>query len=370
MQKSTQFTELFNSRMVVIRYRRSRTCWGLFVLLIIIIGALNLYKMYIGRGNIYLELTRNAIKDCKTPKNFTSLSHLKNDNAPQGEHNIFFVETWRGCNRMAHLTQRTACAVESAAKINTNWNIYLFFIDVIGYDEHVADLIDKLSLLANVQIIAISLEDLSKDTPLYDWVQAKHYEQSQYIVSHVSDLVRVLLLYKYAGTYMDTDIISLKPVAHLGRNYAVAQSYFEVVPGFMNFGSDNIGREMIQSIAGKFKFYWRPDDWSAQGPTLITDIMRKQCNTIFTYKMTEERCSGFRAISVNEVLAIDQSSQHYFFEAEYFSKGLKTIQNSTGTHLWNAFSGAKNVSKSTSNLINFLARQNCPNVFFNQEQFW
>lgn len=358
--------------MVKILFRRCRTCLGFITIVIAsLLCVITLHHIYLGRGNIYLELTRSAMKNCDIPEKYTKLpENLHFNDLPHGNHNIFFVETWRGCNQMAHLTQRAACAVESAAKINPNWTVYLFFIDVIGYEKDVGHLLDTILFQQNIKIIAISLEELSRKTPLYDWVKAGHYKESQYLVSHVSDLVRILVLYKFAGTYMDTDIISLKPVDQLGKNYATAQGYFEVVPGFMNFGDDQIGREMINKIIEKFKFYWRPDEWSAQGPDLITSVMRKRCNTIFTAKMTKERCGGFRAIPTNEVLAIDFDSRHLFFEPESFKKALQVIKDSTATHLWNAFSGANNISKSTSNLINYLALQNCPSSFLSDGDSW
>lgn len=356
-------------RMVRIFFRRLPLC-------LILIGSavatgliIMLYSFHLSKSNIYLELTKLAETDCKVPLKYKKLPPKFNV-PPTGDKNIFFVETWRGCNTMAHLTARTACSIESAALINSKWMVYVFFIDVMGYDHTISHLFNKLNVLPNVQIRSISLDELSKDTNLHNWVQAKHYEKSKYLVSHVSDLCRVLVMYKYAGTYMDTDIISLKPLESLRSNYAVAEGYFQVVPGFMNFGSDDIGRSTIKKIIDRFEFYWNPDQWSAQGPDLMTGVMRKICSTIFTSKMTEDRCGGFRAIPVTEVLAIDFQSRHYFFDSNYFKTGLKAIENSTATHLWNAFTGATNISKSTTNLFNYLALQHCPSVFLDKELYW
>lgn len=357
--------------MVKLILRKSRICLLLIVTTVILLlyTIASLVLVNEDDGNIYLELTRSTTENCTVSQTFYTLPY-KFVTPPEGEQNIFFVETWRGCNKMVHLTTRAACAIESASLMNPNWKIYVFFIDVIGYDDSTADLVHRLLVLRNVQIVMTSMEDLGRETPLYEWILQKHFEKSNFLVSHTSDLVRALVLYKYSGTYMDTDIISLKPLNKLGKNYAASEDMFYLAPGFMNYGNDLIGRKMIKMINENLKADWQPEVWTAQGPRLITKIAREICNTIFTTKMTKERCGGFSALPVKEVLAINFYQRDYFFDEQYFKEGLKTIEDSTVTHLWNAFSGATNVSKSKRNLFNYLGTQYCPSVFFLEDEYW
>lgn len=319
--------------------------------------------------NIYYDKAKSTATNCSIPHDFIPIPSMFK-NPPSGEHNIFFVETWRMCNKMAHLTPRAACAIESAAHVNPLWDIYIFFMDVIGYDEASAALINKLLKYPNIHIIGISIEELGEDTSLHQWILEKHYEKSKFLVSHISDLVRILVLYKYAGTYMDTDIISLKPTGRLGTNYAAAESAKVVASGFMNFGNDELGRSVITELITRFESAWNPTDWIAQGPGLITLVMNQLCRTKNTAEMTYERCGGVRALPTKEILAIDFGKRNYFFEDTFLEEGLKIIENSTVTHLWNAFSGKVKVLKSSYNLLNHLARRNCPSVFSEDSTVW
>ena len=41
------------------------------------------------------------------------------------------------------------------------------------------------------------------------WQESSH---TKYFLNNISDIIRVILLWRYGGTYFDNDVISLKPV--------------------------------------------------------------------------------------------------------------------------------------------------------------
>ncbi|GAA0146529.1 hypothetical protein LIER_06459 [Lithospermum erythrorhizon] len=67
-----------------------------------------------------------------------------------------------------------------------------------------------------VAVVMPNLDELLKDTPThifasvwYEWKQTKYYP------AHYSELIRLAVLYKYGGIYLDSDIIVLKPLSSL-----------------------------------------------------------------------------------------------------------------------------------------------------------
>lgn len=321
-----------------------------------------------GPKNIYIALSkqRRFKQNCDVPQQYNPLPK-KLRNEPSGEKNIFFTETWQSCDQMAHLTPRSACSVESAARSNPSWNIYLFMIDVIGYTNETSDLIQQLLSFDNVKILGVSLEYLAKDTSLYDWILQRHYEKSIFRIAHVADIARLLVLYHFSGTYVDLDMVSLRSLEHLGSNYALGQFENQIANGILNFGSDNIGRATITEAVRLLPKYWDPTDWIAIGPGLISKIFINLCGTSKTVEMIPERCLSFKTIPKDEALAIVYNSykqRRQIFEEKFLSEALLLIQNSTWVHFANSVSdNMDQAPKNLNNLQNYLGKHKCPSTF-------
>ena len=50
----------------------------------------------------------------------------------------------------------------------------------------------------------------SKDTPLEAWLRSGKLEKSGFRLTHTSDVLRFLTLWKYGGLYLDLDVIVVK----------------------------------------------------------------------------------------------------------------------------------------------------------------
>lgn len=92
----------------------------------------------------------------------------------------------------------------------------------------------------------INLWTYSKDTPLYDWFRHDKIFHSQYLNSHVSDLLRYLSLYKFGGTYLDLDVVVQQNFNDIPSNYAGAESENFVAAGAINFDYNGIGHEIAE----------------------------------------------------------------------------------------------------------------------------
>lgn len=67
----------------------------------------------------------------------------------------------------------------------------------------------------NVKFKYVNIKDFAKDTPLERWIKGEELSTSKFVVSHTSDVLRYLLLYKYSGLYLDMDVIAVSSYGHL-----------------------------------------------------------------------------------------------------------------------------------------------------------
>lgn len=156
---------------------------------------------------------------------------------------------------------RQACAIESAALLNPNWDIFILFASPAGISNETIvqpPLINALQSYTNIYFRNINLWSYSENTPLEDWFLSDELFQSQYLNSHVSDFLRYISLYKYGGTYLDLDVIVLKSFENISHNYAGAESVNYVAAGVINFQHDGIGHEiadMCVRYKTKFEYF-------------------------------------------------------------------------------------------------------------------
>lgn len=195
------------------------------------------------------------LKDCfhnALQPNIEALPEVGVVQTPTGKHNAFFLET--SCATPAstiNLNARQLCAVESAAKNSPNWNVYVLFAANVGFLNDTSSLEYKmldavLSSYANIKFLRLNITHYADGTPLSDWMREGKMFDSDYINSHLSDVLRYLTLYKYGGTYLDLDVVVLKNLDEAGVNYSGAESDEDVAAGFMNMEPTGFGHQVAE----------------------------------------------------------------------------------------------------------------------------
>ena len=90
-----------------------------------------------------------------------------------------------------------------------------------------------LKSIANIIVIRSRLADELRGTYLWDrWYNSGRLKESQYPHIHLSDAIRVAILYKNGGIYLDLDCIVLRPINCL-RNTA---GYLKTLPSWIENG--------------------------------------------------------------------------------------------------------------------------------------
>ncbi|KAM7289769.1 lactosylceramide 4-alpha-galactosyltransferase [Ixodes scapularis] len=125
--------------------------------------------------------------------------------------NIFFLET----SGRGNLTGRMSCAVESAALHHTEWTVSLLTAENSEKPESRSPFFDLLRRIPNVNIRSIKPAELLEGTPLSSWNFSGAMRSSPHRAVHLADVLRLAVVYKYGGVYLDLDIVMLRSLEDL-----------------------------------------------------------------------------------------------------------------------------------------------------------
>jgi lactosylceramide 4-alpha-galactosyltransferase len=111
-----------------------------------------------------------------------------------------------------------------------------------------SEIIDGLLSYPNIHLRYLNPIEFSKGTKLENFFQRGAMAKSSYPIEHTADVMRVLILNKYGGQYLDLDIISLVPLSVINRqNFACCESDNIVANGIMNMDADENGGKAVSN---------------------------------------------------------------------------------------------------------------------------
>lgn len=143
---------------------------------------------------------------------------------------------------------RQACAIESAALWNPLRSIFVLFPSPVGVYKNgtTPQLIEILNKYPNIQFRTMNLWRYSYETPLFEWIKTNEIFKSGYLIEHISDIFRVVTLYKFGGLYLDLDVIVLKNMDYLGEDYVGDDWYGVANNAVMHASVNGTGREVME----------------------------------------------------------------------------------------------------------------------------
>lgn len=140
------------------------------------------------------------------------------------------------------LTPRQVCGVESASRANPGMKIKVYInTDKLGppgwADRFMrpgrvrsCKLNELISKYNNVEMIRDNFTALLENSPFRPLIDTGKIQESQWSVVQISDAIRLLLLQKHGGIYLDFDNVVFRPL-HCLRNVF---SYLEEKPNIEN----------------------------------------------------------------------------------------------------------------------------------------
>ncbi|XP_072340519.1 lactosylceramide 4-alpha-galactosyltransferase-like isoform X2 [Scyliorhinus torazame] len=288
----------------------------------------------------------NHIKCSSIGLNFgRNYSHHPDDNTT-----IFFVET-SGKTNPSFLSM---CSVESAARAHPGAKIVLLMKGISAMKNTQTLGVSLLNCFPNVEIRPLDLEELFADTPLSLWYSRLRQWWQPYLIPVMSDACRLVLMWKYGGIYLDTDIIVLKNLLNLTNCIGREQQYL-LNTAFMAFDRRH---GFIGQCLTDFVEHYNGWIWGHQGPQLATRVLKKWCQKTSITKI--QHCKGVKVLPPEAFYPIHWQDWKKYFEVMSKSEAQKLLDSSYALHIWNKKSGGTRFQIGSKVMIDQLTSVYCP----------
>ncbi|MEE6500862.1 hypothetical protein FKM82_003958, partial [Ascaphus truei] len=271
---------------------------------------------------------------------------------------IIFMET---TDRM-ELPSLVLCALESAARVYHDRPVAFFMkglTNISSQDDinRIRQSFPTLSSFNNIYFFPLRMQDLFNNTPLHPWYMKVDPKLEKYWTHVSSDGCRYAFIWKYGGIYMDTDVISIRPI--MDENFVAAE--FSQISGSAVFGMSprnyftwNCLKNFVQNYKGEV--------WGYQGPSLLTRVLKELCDLPKFQAAEDIKCESISFLNPQRFYPISYPSWQKYFQVW---KTWPTFSSSYGLHLWNFMNraGHKTVVPGSNTLVDHLYQQYCPTTY-------
>ncbi|KAH7960521.1 hypothetical protein HPB49_020908 [Dermacentor silvarum] len=208
---------------------------------------------------------------------------------------VLFLET----GYAFEVTGRFSCAIESAARHHPGWTVHvLAAIDTTNSSADVwldGPFKKMLGRLPNVVFGSVQVTDMLRGTPLESWSLPNPRRGG--VSEHLSNALRLALLYKRGGVYLSKDTVVMRPLhefdcclsqTSLRKGDSVSNSFL-----FFKAGHSFL-RDAMERIASDHQ----PEVKSSLGPSLLHDVLLERCGVTSVAPLAEDgrRCRGVRVL--------------------------------------------------------------------------
>jgi FkbM family methyltransferase len=274
---------------------------------------------------------------------------------------IFFLDSSGDRNEPYFIT---LCAVESAAVQNPGHEVHVYSnaFDTQTWS-HVSS---HIKVLPFEPLIWMGSDASARDFDAMRQWYLSDASAEGFAINNIADAMRLVLLYKHGGTYLDTDVLSLKPLSSLGQQENIlayqneekdlklsqeAELTINVATMVNFFPHAKLLKDMIATFVKEFQ----ADRWGWQGPQLVTRVYKKGAysNVTLLQKHTLNPVGWHQVKSLFETAKDGDGAllwQHI-------------LSKSTLVHLWGSLISKQLPYTRDDSVIAQLYRETCP-VFY------
>lgn len=226
------------------------------------------------------------------------------------------------------------------------------------YNKTPLPVVDALLSYKNVRLAYLEVEEFAKNSPLELWFSKDETLRSDNIKERDSNMLRMLVLWKYSGTYFDFDVVVKKPVSSIGSNFACITN-----EGIINSAILNLKPKLGKTIAeASFNNLLNGSSQADDKTAVLSTILEQMCNTTNPVEMTREKCDGFKVLSAEDCNPINSPSWGMFFHENYANHVEEATKDSFAIRFWDELT--HNISLSTHSRSPYIriAEKFCPKV--------
>lgn len=218
-----------------------------------------------------------------------------------------------------------------------------------------------VSEMSNVQLLSEDLLDHLRDTPLWRLQENGMLAKSAHPLTHRSDAVRVALLWKRGGLYLDLDCLVFRSLHCLNDTVGL----IDFLPNWVENGVMAFSRHhrFIEFLMKYMVFAYKPEEYVSLGPATLTDAIKYFCDRERLPAGERMYCRHNASLILQApeaFYAINNRRQNAFYHEEADPSDLLEFHHSYLSHVYDAGNGRVVPEHS---LYGLLARNYCPTVY-------
>lgn len=235
----------------------------------------------------------------------------------------------------------------------------------------------ELSGNERIKVMHANFTALVKETPLETFYDRKGFDYGTYDIQNRANALRLAIVYKFGGMYIDADFVVINDPSSLGYGIHFQDS------GSLNNAAFSFKREsrVLKSLMQDFALKYNGNRWGHQGPQMFNRMFLHEgfLDKRFCYinKTTMKVICGLHQETIN-VWSYERISPLPWYAwpvlLKRANKGLIDEYKNNGTimiHTWNKMSGKmeEQYCKKAGfkhSLIGLLRERYCPTSFRNQ----
>lgn len=278
---------------------------------------------------------------------------------------IFFLETTCLSSTVGKVTlnPRQGCAIESAALANPSSDIYVLFIGWAVLTPTNDSIIEKLLNYKNIYFKRINLANYTAKTLVAKLYNSKEINRSPYAFKQTNDMLRLLTLWKYGGTFLDMDVISRKGLKNIGTNYVGTGSDETIHTAVMSFDKNGVGHKFLGDCLRWANENFQMDVQNSLGDVLITRLMKLRCQVLYKTHMDRNRCKGIIVYPSEMFYPIPWKQWMYLFDRNKMVECERKINSAVLVHTWDSKSSNMRLGRLHDQAISLLAFHQCPQMY-------
>ena len=287
-----------------------------------------------------------------------------------------------------HITDATRlrpieeCAIQSAARLNPRFQV-LLVSNSLQSSEHAGGNNDGFPLyprdpaMASLpfppRCVRLQYEAALAGTPLERWYAAHGHNASNPRLNVIlADVLRMALLYKIGGAYLDLDLISIAPLpsGSLAHSIGMQQHRKATREGHRTAWQLNNAAllfrcprsAILQALMVAFAQKYEPSVWGTGGPMLYTRVWRAWQQT-----RSSDANAGAQTAAMANLTVLPPATFYplHWWQRRYFDEAQEGSESSVeaaiepgvtvGVHLWSSVSGTRLHAKSA--VADFVGQQ-------------
>ncbi|XP_047493089.1 lactosylceramide 4-alpha-galactosyltransferase-like [Penaeus chinensis] len=305
---------------------------------------------------------------CKGNANDTyiniTLPVLMRDIFPSLDKNIFLVES--ACK--SNPAYRAWCSVESHTRENPNADVWYVMTSPIvnNTDKLPSRLLDHYP---NLRIVSVDLDLVFNGTTLEEFFKSgRWHRNTPWPVIQLSDLLRVLLTWRFGGFYSDTDTVCIKDLSPL-ENVLVTSttSRNHISNGVFHFYHHH---EFLTMVMSTMIQMYHPKAWGSMGPSTFGSCVQRSCNLkdiryLFPKNSSDPvTCGNVTILPEFYLLPYPWNQYRKIFEPEKWDEFVETHSHTFSIHSYGKVNGGMVVKIGSNSIYDGAARTFCPLSYF------